>query len=318
MPNPEEIQDDVETAELDEDTTSSSEADGIGGEVASQLSNFENSAQRSAQSAGGSDSSALSQLLRSAEGQAFGFGMSEAERSKAIESAGRSLTAMVQGDLPHLRERLQQLGLDTTQIDKKIQAANEQAEKAKPLQDAILNGDINALQNLVKTMKPEELKAATELIQKHFEKSGVGMNIELTNNGQLILSREGADRAVAITANGTDVIGIQNGRYDFNAQFVRENPAQEMRQLGQGALNDFARPWGHKLEGKIIDSIRRPSSGGGGGSGPWENSRPIPAVPSQGGSLRDLLNGSRPESSPQSSLTPSTGDALQNILRRRQ
>lgn len=213
----------------------------LANEAASQVNDF--SQLRSTTSA--SDSA----LARIANVENFHFGVTEQDKTKAIASLGESLSQMVQGDLPHLKKRLQQLGLDTTEIDKRIEAAKAEAAAAKPLQDALLKGDVRALQQLVKDADPAKLAKMVELIQKHFEQTGIGMNLDLVN-GQLIVSGgKGADRAIAISKDKLDVIGITNGRYDFNAQFIRENATTEMQGLAERSLSNYLYPprqWGYK------------------------------------------------------------------------
>ena len=170
------------------------------------------------------------------------YGITDESRTKAVGQLGDNLTQMVTGELTHLREMMSRNGLDTKDVDAKIKAAKEQVEAVKPLHDAVLKGDIQSLQKLVATLKPEQLAQQAELLQKHFDRQGLGIELDVAN-GQLIVSRSHGDRAVAISKDKTDVIGInKDGSYDFSRQYRRENPGKELQGMADNALGNFIFP----------------------------------------------------------------------------
>jgi hypothetical protein len=200
------------------------------------------------------------------------FPLGEKERAEALKQVATSLDAMVKGDIPHLRKRLEELGVSTKELDEVEKKLTAKVEAAKPVEEAILRGDVKALQKIVGEMKPEQLTEITELIQKHFEQMGMNIEVDFTE-GKLILSGSKSDRAVMITKDKLDVIGVNaDGSYDFNRHFRRENPAAELTQLGDGALSRLIYPRYNHRE-LLIPSIQyetykntptpRPSSGGG-------------------------------------------------------
>lgn len=150
---------------------------------------------------------------------------------------------MLKGELPALKEMLQRNGItNTSELDAKINAAEKAAAAAKPLQDAVLSGNIAAMQKIVAQMKPEELAQHAELLNKHFDKAGIGIELDAAG-GQLIVSRSHGDRAVAISKDKTDVIGVNaDGSYDFNRQYRHENPANEVKGMANDALNNYLYP----------------------------------------------------------------------------
>lgn len=189
------------------------------------------------------------------------FTLSEKERKEAVNNAGNSLDAMVKGDIPKLRERLKELGVSTAELEKVEKKLTEKVEQAKPLQDAILKGDTAAMQKLLKTMDPKQLEEVAELVQKHFDKMGAGIEVDYTD-GKLIISRTKGDRAVAISADSAKLIGVnQDGSYDFNRQFRHGNAGNELKSYGDGALFQFAHPFGIKTnimpENIFLEKARR-------------------------------------------------------------
>lgn len=173
--------------------------------------------------------------------RSFGV-LSEKERTEALNQVNKSLEAMVKGDIPHLRKRMEELGVSTKELDEVEKKLQAKVEAAKPVEQAILKGDIKGLQKMVSEMKPEQLTEITELVQKHFEQMGMNIEVDFTD-GKLILSNSKSDRAVLISKDKLDVIGVNaDGSYDFNKHFRRENPAAELKQLGDGALSRFMYP----------------------------------------------------------------------------
>lgn len=174
------------------------------------------------------------------------YALSDKDRKEAITNAGNSLDAMVKGDIPKLRERLKELGVSTAELDKVEKNLTAKVEQAKPLQDAILTGDAQAMQKLLKSMDPKQLAEVAELIQKHFDRIGAGVEVDYTD-GKMIVSRTNGDRAVAVSADSTQVIGVNpDGSYDFNRHFRHANPSNELKGFADSALFQFARPWGIK------------------------------------------------------------------------
>lgn len=208
------------------------ESASIADEVAKQLGDFADGKKVSAASSDGS-------ILRSLDNH---FSLGEKEKAEALKQVGKSLEAMVKGDIPQLRERMKELGISTKELDEVEKKLQAKVEAAKPVEEAILKGDIKGLQKMVSEMKPEQLTEITELVQKHFERIGVNIEVDFTD-GKLILSNTKSDRAVLISKDKLDVIGVNpDGSYDFNRHFRRENPAAELKQLGDGALARYMFP----------------------------------------------------------------------------
>lgn len=189
----------------------------------------------------------------------FSIGMADKERAEAIANANKSLDAMVKGDLPYLRERMQQLGISTAELDAMEKKLTAQVEAAKPVQEAILKGDIKSLQKMVTEMKPEQLQQITELLNKHFDRAGIGVEVDFTD-GKLIISRTNGDRAVLISKDKLDVIGVnRDGSYDFNRHYRRENPGTELQGMADGALADLLyrhRYYKSDLSNSAADAIK--------------------------------------------------------------
>lgn len=206
----------------------------------------------------------LSQLMRRHSAENFAV-LSEKERTEAIGNLGKGLESMVVGDIPQLRKRLEELGVSTKELEEREAKLKEKVAAAKPVQDAILKGDVKALQKMVGSMKPEDLTEIFEMIQKHFDQTGLGIEVDFTE-GKLILSGSKADRATLISKDKLDVIGVNaDGSYDFNRHFRRENPAAELKQLADGALTRhmFPRNWAEKklvLPDVFLEGARNPSS----------------------------------------------------------
>lgn len=237
----------------------SSEHSAIADEVASQLNQFTD---------GKRVASASSDIgiLRTIDNNFNSF-LSEKERAEALKQVGNSLDAMVKGDIPHLRERLKELGVSTKELDEAEKKLTAKVEAARPVEEAILKGDVTALQKMVAQMKPEQMTEITDLVQKHFERMGMNIEVDFTD-GKLILSGTKSDRAVLISKDKLDVIGVNpDGSYDFNRHFRRENPAAELKQLGDGALNRFMYPPHYKrhIQDLILPNIQfeqiKPSPG---------------------------------------------------------
>lgn len=220
-----------ETGKAGAETTTS----GIANEIANQLKDFEGAKKIQASDSG--ISSAFEALNNNIQ-----FGISEKERAKAVGQLGGSLQQMLSGDLSRMREMMVRHGISTAEVDKKIKAANEQVEAVKPLQEAIVNGDMKALQKMVGNLKPEQLAQMAELLQKNFDRAGLGIELDYAN-GQLIVSRSNGDRAVAISADKTDVIGInKDGSYDFSRQYRHENAGKELKGMAEDALSSYLYP----------------------------------------------------------------------------
>ena len=206
-------------------------ADGIGRELVSQLNDFSKKAVASDSVKTFIEFDGMKEFSLSAE-----------EKGKFIKNMGEGLQEMVKGELPHLRDMMKRNGLDTSAVDAKIKAAEKEAAAMKPLHDAVLKGDIQSLQKLVATMKPEELEKFTDTLQKHFDSRGLGIELDYAN-GQLIVSRNNGDRAVAIGKDKTDVIGVNaDGSYDFNRQYRRENPGKELQGMTDDAARNYLYP----------------------------------------------------------------------------
>lgn len=228
-------------------------------EAANQLSDFVQG-----QVAKGGDG--LSQIMRRHSMENFSV-LSEKERTEAITNLGKGLESMVVGDIPQLRKRLEELGVSTKELEEREAKLKEKVEAAKPVQEAILKGDVKALQKMVGSMKPEQLTEITEMIQKHFDQSGLGIEIDFTE-GKLILSGTKADRATLISKDKLDVIGVNaDGSYDFGRHFRRENPATELKQLADGALTRHMFPPRHYWDSKkpmlpdvFLEGAHNPSS----------------------------------------------------------
>lgn len=241
-----------------QEITSASDSEAAGGaaaEAANQLNDF---VQRKTQ-----PMESHSRLLQNLDN--FNV-LSEKARTEAIANIGKGLETMVVGDIPQLRKRLEELGVSTKELEEKEAKLKEKVEAAKPVQDAILKGDVKALQKMVAGMKPEQLTEITELIQKHFDQMGLGIEVDFTE-GKLILSGTKADRAVLIAKDKLDVIGVNaDGSYDFARHFRRENPAAELTQLTDGALTRYMFPprnWGYKdmtLPNVYLEGARSPSA----------------------------------------------------------
>lgn len=170
------------------------------------------------------------------------FPLNEKERTEAVNKISKDLEAMVKGDVPHLRQRMKELGLSTKELDELDKKLGEKVEAVKPLEDAILKGDTKALQRLVAQTKPEQLAEMAELVHKHFQRAGIDIEVDYTE-GKLILSGQKADRAILIAKDKLDVIGVNaDGSYDFNRHFRRENPAAELRQLADRSLTNYLYP----------------------------------------------------------------------------
>lgn len=239
-----------ETQQIKEtqETTSAAESAGAAAEAANQLS------ERIAKSGG---DSSLSNVLRNSI-ENFGL-LSEKERKEAITNIGNGLESMVVGDIPQLRKRLEELGISTKELDDKEAKLKEKVEAAKPVQEAILKGDVKALQKMVAAMKPEQLTEVTELIQKHFDQAGLGIEVDFTE-GKLILSGTKSDRAILISKDKLDVIGVKpDGSYDFDKHFRRENPAAELKQLADSALTRHMFPrqyWEKKIILPDVETVK--------------------------------------------------------------
>lgn len=206
---------------------------GIAAEISNQLHDFEN----------GKKILVNDRISGTLDGlQNISFGLSDKEREKAFAQLGEGLQNMVTGDLTNLRDMMKKNGLDTKEVDAKIKVGNEQVEAVKPLHQAILKGDLKAVQKLVGEMKPEQLEKYAELLQKHFDRSGLGIELD-TVNGQLVVSRSHGDRAVAIGKDKCDVIGINaDGSYDFNRHYRHENSAKELSGMMDSAVSNFMYP----------------------------------------------------------------------------
>ncbi len=231
----------------------------IASEVANQLGDF-----TTAKQVGHASDRAIGHIFEKH------FPLSEKERAEALKQVGNSLDSMVKGDIPHLRERMKELGISTKELDDVEKKLSAKVEAAKPVEEAILKGDVKALQKLVSEMKPEDLTEITELVQKHFERMGMNIEVDYTD-GKLILSGTKSDRAVLISKDKLDVIGVNaDGSYDFTRHFRRENPAAELKQLGDGALGRFMYPPQYRYKDILpniqFDELHR-SSGPGASSG---------------------------------------------------
>lgn len=215
--------------------TSSAAESGIAGELQSQLSDFVKK---------NADNNVISDMKPSPPSTFIEFerekkiGYGAEDQKKLIESFGTALGDMLKGELPQLRDMLKRQGMSTAEVDAKIKAAEKEAAAAKPMHDAVLKGDITALQKMVATMKPEEMEKMTELLQKHFDRQGLGIELDAVD-GKLIVSRSNGDRAVAISKDKTDVIGVNaDGSYDFNRHYRRENAGKELQGMADGAMQD--------------------------------------------------------------------------------
>jgi hypothetical protein len=81
---------------------------------------------------------------------------------------------------------------------------------------------------------------------------GAGIEVDYTE-GKLIISRTHGDRGVAVSADGSSVIGVNpDGSYDFNRRFRHANPGNELKNYADGALFQFAHPWGMKERNLIM------------------------------------------------------------------
>lgn len=182
----------------------------------------------------------LSQLINGLDN--VSVGISEKDREKAVLELGKDLQGMLTGELSKLRDMMKANGIDTKEVDKKIEAAGKEADAAKPLHDALVKGDVKSLQKLLNDMKPEDVAKQVELLQRHFDRAGLGLQLDYAG-GQLIVSQNHGDRAVAISKDKLDVIGInKDGSYDFSRQFRRENPANELSGMSNAALSNFLYP----------------------------------------------------------------------------
>lgn len=178
--------------------------------------------------------------------------LSDKERNEAVTGLGKDLEAMVKGDIPHLRQRMKELGVSTAELDKVEKELSKKVEAAKPLEEAILKGDAKALQKMVATMDPKQLEEITELIQKHLDKNGMGIEVDYTD-GKLIISRTNGDRAVAISKDKLDVIGVnKDGSYDFSRHYRRENPGRELQGMADGAVTNYIYPPRHRFDDMYI------------------------------------------------------------------
>lgn len=225
--------DKVVVDELDNEGSDAGAASALAREVGNQLQDFEGGKKITI-----SDSSALSSVLENVS-----IGLSDKEKTKAVGQLGENLTSMVTGELTHLRDMMVRNGItDTKEVDAKIKAAKAEVEAVKPLHDAVLKGDIQSLQKLVGTLKPEQLSQYAELLQKHFDRQGLGIELDAVD-GKLIVSRSHGDRAVAISKDKTDVIGInKDGSYDFGRHYRRENAGKELQGMTDSALNNYLYP----------------------------------------------------------------------------
>ncbi len=219
----------IPAAEQNEKELASSEGAGIANEIVSQLQDFEHAKKIM-------PSDTLDRVIGRLDNH---FSVSDKERAKVVDQLGEGLQQMVTGELTKLRELMQKNGLDTKDVDAKIKAASEQVEAVKPLQEAVLSGDVKAVQKMLASLKPEQMAQYTELLQKHFDRQGLGIELDYAN-GQLIVSRSHGDRAVAIGADKTDVIGINNdGSYDFSRQYRHENSGKEFQGMTDQAISNF-------------------------------------------------------------------------------
>lgn len=239
-------------------TASTDASASVAAEVANQLNDYAQGKKISRPS-----DQAVSQMIRGYE--SFNV-LSDKERDQAVVNLSKSLNSMVVGDIPQLRKRLEELGVSTKELEEKEAKLKEKVEAAKPVQEAILKGDVKALQKMVTEMKPEQLTEITELIQKHFDQQGMGIEVDFTE-GKLILSGTKADRAVLISKDKLDVIGVNaDGSYDFARHFRRENAATELKQLSDGAITNHMFPprrfgWKEEIPMRpLLDSSITPNS----------------------------------------------------------
>lgn len=224
-----------ESAEASTGVSGTSAAEGLANEAVNQLNDF---LKKPSPRLDNDSVATFIEFERPAKSE-----MSDKTRKEAIDKLGTSLADMLKGELPALKEMLQRNGItDTSEVDAKIEAAEKTATAAKPLQDAVLSGNIAAIQNIVAQMKPEELAQHAELLNKHFDKAGIGIELDATGN-QLIVSRSNGDRAVAISKDKTDVIGVNaDGSYDFNRHYRHENPGNEVKSIADDSLNNYLNP----------------------------------------------------------------------------
>ena len=168
--------------------------------------------------------------------------LTDKERNEAVTGLGKDLDAMVKGDIPHLRQRMQELAVSTAELDKVEKELSKRVEAAKPLEEAILKGDAKALQKMVATMDPKQLQEMTDLIQKHLDRNGMGVELDYAD-GKLIISRTNGDRAVAISKDKLDVIGVNKDEsYDFSRHFRHENPTKELQGMSDSAISNYLWP----------------------------------------------------------------------------
>jgi hypothetical protein len=171
--------------------------------------------------------------------------LSDKERDEAVKKAGDALTIFARGDLPRAKADLERLKLSTKEIDALIKDKDASADAAKPLQAALLKGDMQAVQKFLSEAKPEQLESAVKLIQEHANKAGSSLHIDIHEGNKLIVSEIGSDRAVVISGGKPDVIGVNtDGSYDFKKQYRGEDAGKELKSLTDTVL----RCWGSGMQ----------------------------------------------------------------------
>jgi hypothetical protein len=164
------------------------------------------------------------------------FGLSDKERNEAITKLGKCLEETVKGDLSHLKDRMKELGLSTDELAEHERKLDKKIENAKPLEEAILKADTKALQKCIAEMTPEQLAESRGIIQKNFDKQGLKIDVDLID-GKLIVSADASDKAVAISKDKVETVGVSpDGSYNFNKQFRHADPAASLKGCIEDAL----------------------------------------------------------------------------------
>jgi hypothetical protein len=171
--------------------------------------------------------------------------LSDKERAEAVKAAADSLTTYVRGELPRIKADLERHKLSTSQIDELIKSRDAGADAVKPLQKALLSGDMKAVQKFLSEAKPEQLQSAVKLIQEHSQQVGSVLNLDIHEGNKLIVSESGSNKAVVIGGGKTDVIGVnKDGSYDFSKHFRGEDAGKELNSLTDSVL----RSWGFGMQ----------------------------------------------------------------------
>lgn len=180
--------------------------------------------------------------------------LSENEIKESISKLKENAEREKEREEKRLSEEAKKFEATPEQTAKRIGKSNKEIDASAKVAEMILNGDLEALEKLVSTKdgSPANLKRVAQMLKD----AGFNLVVEQDRHGRLLISHPGDDRAVMIEQNGrADIIGIKDGKYDFEAEYVNADPKSELNMMmirAKGLPRVELKPWVNDIKPSIL------------------------------------------------------------------